>query len=140
MIKSFISGIIGVVFLSVACEMIMPEGSMKKYIRLAMGFIMISVLISPFLKGGKTVELEFDFDSAYSEEELIAKSNAYILMYHRENIEKRAEEICGEGSKAYAEVNSDGSVRMVSIQSENNLENKRDALVKEFGCENIIIS
>lgn len=140
MIKSFISGIVGVVFLAVACEMIMPEGCMKKYIRLAMGFVMISVMISPFIKGAKLPEFEFEFDSAYTEEELTAQSNAYILMYHRKNIEKRAREICGEGAKAYAEVNSDGSVKSIRIESENNIENKRAELVKEFGCENIIIS
>lgn len=140
MIKSFISGIAGAVFLAVACEMIMPEGCMKKYIRLAMGFVMISVMISPFINGAKLPEFEFDFDSAYTEEELTAQSRAYILSYHRENVEKRAREICGEGSKAYAEINSDGSVKSVRIESVNNVENKRAELAEEFGCENIIIS
>lgn len=139
MIRSFVSEIVGVVFLSAACEMLMPEGTMKKYVRLAIGFVMIAVFMSPFTKEAEAPRLSFDFGSAYSEEELRAQSDAYVLEFHRKNIEERAVEICGEGSSAHAEVYSDGQVKSVTITADRDMGDKLPKLKEEFGCENIVI-
>lgn len=135
--KSFIAQIAGAVFISVVCEMIMPKGSVKKYVRLAIGFMMTAILLSPLSGSVKLPEIDTFFDGAYTKEELDAKSEAYVLDVHRRNIEKRAEELCGEGAKAYAEVFSDGRVKSVRIESGRDLSLVLPRLKKEFGCEDI---
>ena len=137
--NSVLTSIAGAIFISVVCEMIMPEGSVKKYVRLAIGFMMISVIISPFTKGIELPELDFEIEAGFSKEELEARNDAYILDIHRKNIEKRAEEMCGEGAKAYAEVFSDGTVHSVRIEAEGDISYMLPEIKKEFGCENIEI-
>ena len=137
--NSFITSVAGAIFISIVCEMIIPEGNVKKYVRLAIGFMMISVIVSPFTKGYKLPELDFSIEAGFSKEELEAKNDAYVLDIHRKNIEKRAEEMCGEGSKAYAEVFSDGTVKYVRIEAKGNISYLLPGLKKEFGCENIEI-
>ncbi|MCD8048824.1 MAG: stage III sporulation protein AF [Clostridia bacterium] len=140
MIKNVLINVTGAVFLSVVCEMIMPEGSLKKYLRLAIGFIMAAVLISP-IAGGIEIEMpEFSFGEEMSEDELTAKSDALVLKMHRENVEKRAEEIAGEGSEAYAEIASDGSVRSVRVIAAQGAADVSERLKAEFGCEDVVIT
>jgi hypothetical protein len=119
--------------------MIEPEGGMKKYVNLAMGFIMISVLMNPVLKHIEPMSFEFSFDDEYTKEALEAKSDAYILSFHKKNIEKRAEEILGEGFKAYAEVYSDGQLKSLTVEGVGDVTEKTEELKSEFGCDNIIV-
>lgn len=139
MIKNFIFSVIGISFLSTACEMLIPEGKMKKYYKLVMGFIMMCVLINPISNITTFEKFEFSFSESITEEELLAESEAYILQMHKENIEKRIKEICGEETQAFIELYADGLVKSVVLKGNVTME-KLVLLKEELGCEDIKVS
>ncbi len=139
MIKNLIISLIGTVFLCTLSEFIMPEGSMKKYFRLVIGFVVMCVLISPFGSIDKIKTYQFEFDGGMSESELKAGSEAYMLKLHRENIAKRVEEIAGEGSEAFVQIHSDGSVIEITLKGKNISSDAINKIKTETGCSNITI-
>lgn len=132
-----IGEIAGTVFLSIACEMMAPESSVKKYLRLALGFVMMVVMLRPLSAGRALPEFDFDFDSALSSEELEAQSDALVLSLHKKNIEKRIEEICGEGSRAYAEILTDGRVKSIRVVCDKKFFGKRNEIISITGCSDV---
>lgn len=137
MIKEFIISIVSMVFLCTVCEMLMPEGKLKKYFHLVVGFIMMCVLMKPFAKDiVSTEEFWIDFDTEITEEELRAESEAYILRLHEENLKNRIKEICGDETEVFIELYSDGQVKAITIHGTITQENIRD-VVNEIGCEDI---
>ncbi len=132
-----IAQIAGVVFLSIACEMIMPDGGMKKYIQLAVGFVMMTVLIKPIAEKHELPEFDFEFDNVYEEEELKSQSDAFVLMIHKRNLEKKAEEICGPESQAYVELYSDGRVKSVKIVCDKKDIAKASEVAEKLGCGDV---
>lgn len=138
MIKDFIYTIIGVAFLSVVCEMILPQGRMKQYFKLVMGFIMLCVLLKPALNITDYPEVDFSFDNTITEAELQAESRAYILRIHEENIRKKVMEVCGDDTKVFIELFSDGNIKSVTLRG-NVSEEKIEYLRNELGCENITL-
>lgn len=136
MIKNLIISVICVVFFSTAFDMIFPDGSLKKYFKLVMGFILIRVIIMPFTGDFEAPQFDFQFDKTYTEEELNAISDAYILKLHEDNITNYIKEICGEENDVFVELFSDGIIRSIVI--EGNVDNKTIEYLKdELGCENI---
>ena len=97
-------------------NMIIPEGSIKKYTSLAMGFMLISVALSLFPSIN-----EFSFESAsfeISDEEIAtaeAQYRAEVIKRHRENLEKDIEKELQYGGKAYAEVSPSGELISVVL-------------------------
>lgn len=138
MIKSFILSVIGTVFMGTVCEMIIPEGNLKKYFRLAMGFVMMSVLISPVKNLSELPEFEFSFTDTMTEEELRAESDAFILKLHEENIKTRIKELCGDKTEVFVEVFSDGRVKSVKLAGSSITDGIIESIKKETGCENVI--
>lgn len=51
----------GIIIFGALCEMILPENSMKKYVHLAIGIMLVLALISPFVN--KKYEFEFNIPS-----------------------------------------------------------------------------
>ncbi len=136
MIKNFICSIIGVAFLSTVCEMIAPEGKLKKYYKLIMGFVMMAVLLKPLTNISDFPTFEFSVNESITEEELLAAGNAYILKIHEENIRQKILDICGENIEVFIELFTDGRVKSVDIKGKVNSSNI-EQLKKELGCENI---
>ncbi len=138
MIKGFIARVIGVVFLGTMCEMIMPEGTFKKYYKLAMGFIMMCVLIQPLAKKPEGDKLfDFSYNVEISEEELKAKSDAYILKIHEETIKNKLLEICGSDVEIFIELYNNGLVRSVGLRGENVSLDKITEIKTLLGCDNV---
>lgn len=137
MFKEFVISIISLAFLCTVSDMIMPEGSMKKYFKLAMGFMMMCVLISPVTKIIDIAPFEFSFKQDMSNEEISAKSDAYILKMHEENIREHILNIIGNNAEAFVEINSDGTVKNVVIRCSYVSEGTLKSLKSELGCENI---
>lgn len=115
MIKTIIISIIGIVCVSTICDMIMPEGSIKKYYKLAMGFITMCVILSPITGIKDISQYEFSFDGGMSEEELRAESDAMVLSMHKTTIINRVKEITGTKKEVFVEIYSDGRVKSISI-------------------------
>ncbi|MBQ7976943.1 MAG: stage III sporulation protein AF [Clostridia bacterium] len=139
MIKNLILSLIGTVFLCTLSELIMPEGNMKKYFRLVIGFIVMCVLISPFGSIDQIDTYKFEFDGGMSESELKAGSEAYMMQLHKENIARRIKEIAGENCEAFVQVHSDGSVISITIRGENVSADAINKIKTETGCGNITI-
>ncbi|MBQ8541032.1 MAG: stage III sporulation protein AF [Clostridia bacterium] len=137
MLKSFIVSIVSISFLCIVSDMIIPEGTMKKYLKLVFGFMIMSALLAPVTKFKQTEPFRFSFDSEISNEEITAKSDAYILKIHEDNIRKHIETYFAGDTEIFIELFSDGRVKSVKIYCE-----KPDILIEEklkstLGCENI---
>lgn len=137
MIKTFILSILGAAFFVTLCEMIIPDGSLKKYIKLTLGFVMISVLLSPFKNKEYFNSVNFYLESDFSEEKLLAESEAYVLQIHKDNIERRVREFCWGEPKIFIELFSDGRVKSVVIKGGKTEKSSIEMLKQELGCENI---
>lgn len=139
MIKSIVSVLIETTFVCTICEMIIPDGSMKKYFRLVMGFVIMCVLVKPLanLKNTEIGKIEFDF--AMSEEEMRAESEAYILRLHKDNIEKRVKEITNENCSVFADIDTEGYVLSVTVKGDGITQSMISLIKNETGCDDIRI-
>lgn len=94
-------------------DILAPEGSFKKYCRLASGFAVIAVILSPLT--GSFWALDFDggrLDTQAAE----ADARARILTAHKQNLEA-AVEAQFPHSRAYVEVDNDGNVVSLTVDS-----------------------
>lgn len=139
MIKEFLLTLVGVVFLSTACEMLIPNGSVKKYYQLAIGFVVMCVMVKPLTNIIQFSDFEFTFDSEMSEAQMQAESNAYILKLHEENIRKRIIEICGRDTDVFVELFTDGRVKSIRMRGEGIGADKILKIKEEMGTDNVEI-
>ena len=109
---------LGVVLMLIALSnMLVPEGSIKKYASLAMGFMLITSAIS-FIPTGSEAPIFTEDSFSISEEEVASAQAHYraeVLKRHRENLEKTIEEKLKYGGRAYVEVSPDGEVISVAL-------------------------
>lgn len=140
MFKEFITSVVSLSFLAVVSDMLMPEGTMKKYLSLTFGFMMMCALIAPITKTSEIELFEFSFDSEITNDEIQAKSDAYILKLHEENIRKYIVETFGEGTEAFVQLYADGRVKGVTIYTQNQDLHLLNEMKKTLGCENIEIA
>lgn len=137
MFKEFMTGVISLAFLCTISNMLMPEGTLKKYLSLTFGFMMIATLIMPMVKIKDCEPFEFSFDYDMNSEEINAKSDAYILELHEENIRKHIKELFGENAEVFIELYADGRVKSVDIYTEKFNLTDLEKLKKTLGCDNI---
>ena len=131
--------VISLAFLCIVSDMLMPEGTMKKYMSLTFGFMMICALIMPLTQIIDSEPFEFSFDSYMSSEEINAKSDAYILKLHEENIKDYIVDIFGAETEVFTQLYSDGSIKSVIIYTEKSDPLTLEKLKETLGCENIVI-
>lgn len=113
--REYIISLGGVMTLSALTQMLMPEGSIKKFASLATGFMIIAAILSPIpfnIKdiNFKTENTELDFSSAE------ATYRAEVIMRHRENLGEKINEQMVNGSKAFVETDNDGNITSVTIR------------------------
>ncbi len=137
MLKDFVVSIASISFLCVISHMITPEGTMKKYIKLVFGFLVMSTLLMPAIKIKETEPFSFSFDSEISNEEINAKSEAYILKIHEDNIRKHVESYFDSSPEVFVELFSDGRVKSVKVYCDNPDFLIMEKLKSELGCESI---
>lgn len=109
---------LGTVLMLIAlANMIIPEGRMKKYVSLSMGFILIIATLS-FLPGD-IGEISFSPEAFDLSDESIAKSQAEyraeVIKIHRENLRKKIEAQMLHGSKAFVEVSESGEIISITL-------------------------
>ncbi len=137
MFKEFAVNVISLAFLGSIVEMISPEGTIKKYIKLIMGFMMIAILIAPFGKNSHIPQFEFSLDYDITNEEIRAKSDAYTLKLHEENIVNYVKSVLGENVEVFVEIYTDGNVKSVTVRGISVGEDVLNSLKNELGCEKI---
>ena len=107
---------LGVVMtLSALAQMLMPEGSIKKFASLAIGFMIVATVLSPIpfnIKdlNFKSENTKLDFSSAE------ATYRAEVIMRHKENLNEKINAQMVHGSKAFVETDNDGNITSVTIR------------------------
>lgn len=79
-LKSWIVTICTTVFFITAVEMILPNGSLKKYAKFVLGLILISVLIKPFIK---IFDKNYDINAYASNAEKFFQDQNYSSNYDK---------------------------------------------------------
>ena len=141
--SGWIMSIAGLVVLSAVCDIVMPDGEMKKYIKPIMGFVLIITIIKP-LTGGIFDNINIELPQDYSE--ISARATNVELVGVREIYEKKLAKKAEEYIRNNFDI--DASVEVCTADNEENFgeitEIKIDAdvahdvikkLAKEFGVD-----
>ncbi len=107
-----------VMMLTALSKMLLPEGSIKKFATLAMGFMLICAVTSPLPNLIKEVKLDansFEYDEA-DIKKAEATYRAQVIKKHRENLGALIEEKMVHGSKAYVETSENGDIISVTLR------------------------
>ncbi len=116
----YIRAVGGAVILAALADMLIPEGSMRRYCRMVCGFMILAALLSPLTGSFKEIQTgEYTIDAEKAE----AQARARILVQHKENLENLIEARF-PGARAYVEVDSEGNVIRVSAEG---IEDEADA-------------
>lgn len=107
----YIRSIGGAIILSALVDLLAPEGSFKKYCRLACGFVVVAVMLSPVTSGFSFGALSVQEPDLAAAE---AQARARVLTEHRANLEAITEARF-PGSRAYIEVDNDGNVTALTV-------------------------
>ncbi len=94
-------------------DILAPEGSFKKYCRLACGFAVIAVMLGPLTGSFKALDFNGgQLDTQAAE----ADARARILGAHKQNLEATVEGRFPH-SRAYVEVDNDGNIVSLAIDT-----------------------
>ena len=98
-------------------DILMPEGDIKKFASLAMGFMVITAAVMPL--GNMAEKFKFDASSFEIDEEKLRESEAEyraeVIKKHRENLALKIQEKIKHGSKVTVEVYENGEISSVTI-------------------------
>lgn len=113
--REYIISLGGVMTLSALAQMLMPEGSIKKFASLAIGFMIVATVLSPIPFNIKDIDFksentEIDFSSAE------ATYRAEVIMRHRENLNEKINAQMVHGSKAFVQTDNDGNITSVTLR------------------------
>ena len=115
--KEYMTSLGTVLMMTALSSMLVPEGNIKKFVSMAMGFILISAALS-FIPSGKE-DFKFSFDSfELNQSDFARAESAYraeIIKEHRKNLESKIESYMKHGSKAYVEVTESGEITRVTL-------------------------
>ena len=115
--REYMMNLGSVLMLIALSNMIIPEGGVKKYASLAMGFMLISSAVS--IIPVKVEDISFSTaEKAISQSQIFdlkEQFQADIMKKHRENLENIIEEKMKYGSKAYVKITEDGEIESVEI-------------------------
>ena len=96
-IKSWTMVIAGTIVIGAICEMLMPDGNIKKYVRIVLGLLLVFAMIEPIgdfsekdlfsveMKQQKNVMLSSDYD-------IEDRQRTDIIRVYKRNLEKKMEE------------------------------------------------
>lgn len=115
--KEYMLNLGSVMMLMALSKLILPEGGIKKFATLAMGFMLITAALAPLPSSFD--EISFDSESFEINDADIEKSEAQyraqVLKTHRENLERMIEENIVHGSKVSVEVTQNGEIISVTL-------------------------
>ena len=95
-------------------QLLMPEGSVKRFASLSIGFMIMSAVFSPIPfnvenLNFKTDGTELDFSSAE------ATYRAEVIVRHKENLNEKINAQMIHNSKAFVQTDNDGNITSVTI-------------------------
>lgn len=109
---------LGTVMMMIAfADILIPDGGIKKFASLAMGFMIITAVAAPF--GEQNELFKFDTSSFMIDEAELEKAEAEyraaVLLEHRKNLTEKIETKIRHGSKVFVEVTQEGNLSKVKI-------------------------
>ena len=150
-LKNITLTVSGVVVFGSLCEMIIPDGTYKKYIRLSIGIMLICAVLTPFVNG----KTDFEIDISKPERIDLQKYSGVderaeiIRVYNKKISEKMYDDIKDTaGTKIslscdiYTDDKNFGKIQNVYIAAENNAkvsEKAIDIIKEKYSAENVII-
>jgi|GEM_PF-1656681 len=115
--REYIISLGSVMMLIAFSNILLPEGSIKKFASLAMGFMLISTAIAPL--PSRLEDIKIDAQSFEIDEEDIAAAQAQykaqILKRQREILADKISEHIKHGSKVYVQTSPDGEIISVTL-------------------------
>ncbi|NLM50105.1 MAG: stage III sporulation protein AF [Clostridiaceae bacterium] len=133
--REYILNYLSIVFISAICQIVLPGGGMKKYVKYFCSLLLIVILIQPFTKD---INLNFDFSSYNLDTQAYeVEARERVLALHRQNLEKKLSEYFGKS--VHVILNEDGSVSKIHV-IEDLSEDEIKYLENEYGVkrENIL--
>ncbi len=135
--REYMTALGSVLIITAFAKMLVPEGSIKKYVSLATGFMIISTALS--ILPGKLGDISFSEDSfSFNDEEITkieAQYKAEVIKEHRKNLSEKIEAQMKHGSKAFAEVSPDGQIISVTLVLKGDESKALQYIVEELGVE-----
>lgn len=116
--REYMTNIGAITMIIALANMIIPDGGMKKFASLAMGFMLITAALS-FIPGSMA---DFSLSSqsfSISDEDIEALQAEYradVLKQHRENMEKIIGEKLKNGGSVHVETSPDGDITRVTLR------------------------
>lgn len=115
--KEYVISLGAVMMMIAFADILIPEGGIKKFASLAMGFMIITAVTAPF--GEKNEFFNLDASTFTVDETEIEKAEAQyraaVLIEHRKNLTKNIESKIKHGSKVFVEVTPEGNLSRVKI-------------------------
>ncbi len=112
----YIKNLATVMIMVSIANILLPEGSIKKFAALSMGFIIISVAIYPI---GDLFSDEISMETFTEDTEHIAAAEKTqretVLLVHKENLERKIKEHIKHGSDVSVSVDDNANITDVSI-------------------------
>ncbi len=129
---------LGTVMMMIAiAEILIPEGSIKKFASLAMGFMIITAITSPLDK--LTTGFEFDTSSLKIDEKSMEKAETEykekVLERHKETLTEKIKTKIKHGSEVSVEVSPDGNLSKVTIKLKGDESTAVRYIVEELGLQ-----
>lgn len=116
--KEYMLNLGSVMMLMALSRLILPEGGIRKFATLAMGFMLITAALSPLPSDFDDISFTPEsFEISESElEKSEAQYRAQVIKTHRENLKKLIEENMSHGGSASVEVTEDGEIISVTLR------------------------
>lgn len=83
--RTWCEGIMISVFVTVIIEMLVPEGSIKKYVKVIIGVYMVFVILNPIILGIDKFNMEniLNFDKDYNTQETFSQNDGVLNLYSK---------------------------------------------------------
>ena len=135
--KEYMSSLGCVLMITAFAKVIIPDGGIKKYMSLAMGFILISTALT--LIPGKFGEISFPAESFRLDEKEVSRMEAdyraRVMTGHKKNLQNKIEQQMQHGSKAFVEVSPEGEIISVTLRLKGDESKAVLYIVEQLGVE-----
>ncbi len=137
-LKSWIMSLSGVIIFGSMCEMILPNGVYKKYIRLVIGIMLVAALLSPFVGQDISVEISEFADSSSTEDIANQRLMEDVIAIYRQKLCDKIREDIGEGADIECEICEEekdfGSIVSVKIVTDKEIsKDTQERLAEKYG-------
>lgn len=141
--RSWVLLLSGIIVFGSICEMILPSGVYKKYIRLAIGLMLVLSLLSPFTEGDADITVEIpEYSGEYTRDATAEQSQrADILRIYKQKLCDSIKEEIGGGCEIECEVceeeNNFGSIENIRIVADREISGKIiESMCEKYGLSN----